>query len=85
MKKIVVNMEDYQPAEQQITVRDGRITRIELTLKRQPAVEPVRDAAESGRRESITHPQPGVPPRKLFSVSRGATRASWRMRSLRTA
>lgn len=31
--KIVLDLEGYQPQEQQITVRDGRITRIELTLK----------------------------------------------------
>ena len=34
--KIVVDLEGHQPHEQQITVRDGRITRIELTLRRQP-------------------------------------------------
>ena len=31
--KIIIDLEGYQPEEQQINVRDGRITRIELTLK----------------------------------------------------
>jgi len=31
--KIVVDLAGYHPEEQQITVRDGRITRIELTLR----------------------------------------------------
>jgi hypothetical protein len=31
--KIVVDLQGHQPHEQNITVRDGRITRIELTLK----------------------------------------------------
>jgi len=31
--KMVVDLEGYQPGEQQIAVRDGRITRIEITLQ----------------------------------------------------
>lgn len=38
--KIVVDLEGHQPHEQQITVRDGRITRIELTLTKQPGGAP---------------------------------------------
>ncbi len=34
--KIVVDLEGYEPQEQQIKIRDGRITRIELTLKKLP-------------------------------------------------
>jgi len=34
--KIVVDLEGHQPKEQNIIVRDGRITRIELTLQQRP-------------------------------------------------
>ena len=38
--KIVVDLEGHQPREQQITIRYGRITRIELTLTKQPGGAP---------------------------------------------
>ena len=34
--KIVIDLEGHQPSEQKITVREGRITRIELELKKGP-------------------------------------------------
>jgi hypothetical protein len=36
--KIVVDLEGHEPQKQQISIRDGQITRIELTLQSEPSV-----------------------------------------------
>lgn len=56
--KIVLDLEGYQPQEQQITVRDGRITRIELTLKpRQADGDQAADSASDAPEQRGGVPQ----------------------------
>jgi len=47
--QIVVDLEGHQPRQQEITVRDGRITRIELTLAKGPAAEITRPEPKPGK------------------------------------
>lgn len=54
--KIVLDLEGFQPQEQQIIVRDGRITRVELTLK-QAGDAPAASSAGSDREPRGRTPQ----------------------------
>src|SRR3990172_5569308 len=58
--KIVVDLEGHQPEEQTITLRDGRITRIELKLKKHlpvppTAAPPAKAADGAARRAQLLH------------------------------
>jgi len=52
--KIVVDLEGHEPQKQDITVRDGRITRIELTLAKGPAAGSATPNSKPGKAEPLS-------------------------------
>jgi len=52
--KIVVDLEGHEPQKQDITVRDGRITRIELTLAKGPAAGSATPKSKPGKAEPLS-------------------------------
>ncbi|MCF7976157.1 MAG: type II secretion system protein GspG [Phycisphaerae bacterium] len=51
--RIVVDLEGHEPQNQQISIRDGQITRIELILEPQSVVEPAGEEAPQSPRQDF--------------------------------
>lgn len=76
--RIVIDLDEYEPHEQQITIRNGRITRIELEFKKQPqTAQPPSSATDTDDAPAVSAADVGTRPRNFVLLVVGQDRMTF--------
>jgi len=76
--RIVIDLEEYEPHEQQITIRNGRITRIELAFKKPPqTAQPPSSATDTDHASAVSAADVGTRPRSFVLLVVGQDRMTF--------
>ncbi len=76
--RIVIDLDQYEPYEQQITIRNSRITRIELELKKPPQpAQPPSSVADADDAPAVSAAAAGTRPRNFVLLVVGQDRMTF--------